>query len=134
VTSSLTSLQLSIKAFKYLYPLKAEGQNGDETQEIFETDLLVMTHTMQALEGCRIRIEDNMRVLNNLGDFYKKLPDLLKAPDLSDFSSTKEAEVGLEALHATLKRAVERAQGALTRVGVLEKLTSSRADFVGPHP
>jgi len=93
-----------------------------------------MTQTLQALERCRIGIEDNIRVLNNLDDFYRTLPENLQASNLSNLSSTTEAEDGLKDLHATIKRAVERTRGTLDRVGVLERLTSSRADFVGPGP
>src|SRR4051794_32588370 len=91
-----------------------------------------MEHTLQALERCHIQIEDNIRVLDSLDDFYEKLPNLLEASNLSpnNLSSTTEGKDGLKALHATLKRAIQHNQGALARVGVLEKLTSSRAEFI----
>ena len=89
-----------------------------------------MTLTLQALERCRIRIEDNIRVLKGLNNFFKCLPDKLESPTRAALSWKPDAVEAIKSLQDGLVKIIARNEGILARVGVLEKLTGSRADYV----
>jgi len=112
------------QARKYVNGLARFKSDGN----ILEEDLRVMSQILLDLQHCRIVTEDNMRVLNHLRKFYSSLPRRLRSLGLTWHG---DIQAGVGVLVGRLRPIIARTGSMLERIAVLERLTGSRADYVG---
>ena len=93
---------------------------------IVEKDLRKMTVIQQALERCRIRVEDNIRVFESLRAFYS----CNITSHFAAIAGSQTYEQHIQRFSDVLEMNIERTKNLLRRVLVLENLIASRAEFV----